>query len=89
MWDEDGNLTESTRANLVVQLEGKRYTPTLRHGLLPGVLRQHLLDRGEIFEASLRVDDLTRAEGLWLINSVRGWIPAGLEVTALAGPGLG
>jgi para-aminobenzoate synthetase/4-amino-4-deoxychorismate lyase len=89
MWDEDGNLTESTRANLVVQLEGKRYTPTLRHGLLPGVLRQHLLDRKEIVEASLRVDDLTRAEGLWLINSVRGWIPAGLEVTALAGPGLG
>ncbi|MBZ0114165.1 MAG: aminodeoxychorismate synthase component I [Thermoanaerobaculia bacterium] len=81
MWDEDGNLTESTWANVVVALDGQRHTPSLHHGLLPGVLRQHLIDRGEIVEASLTVEDLKRAEGLWLINSVRGWIPARLEAS--------
>jgi len=42
-------------------------------GLLPGVLRAELLERGVIAEAVLTLADLRRADGLWLINSVRGW----------------
>ena len=74
LWNERGELTESTIANLVLELEGRRYTPPVSCGLLPGTMRAHLLESGEIAERVLTPADLDRASGVWLINSVRGWI---------------
>ena len=71
--NERGELTESTIANLVLRLDGTHWTPPLDAGLLPGVLRAHLLARGEIRERVLHPVDLERAEEVWLINSVRRW----------------
>jgi para-aminobenzoate synthetase/4-amino-4-deoxychorismate lyase len=85
--NERGELTESTLANVVLDLGGRRFTPSLESGVLPGTLRRHLLDRGEIEERVLPLSDLLRCESLWLINSVRGWIPA--ELTAAASTRLG
>ncbi len=76
--NERGELTESTIANLVVELAGRRLTPPRECGLLAGVLRGELLERGEIEEGVLRPEDLASASGLWLINSVRGWMEARL-----------
>ena len=78
LWNEEGELTESTIANLVVELDGVRVTPPVECGLLAGTLRGELLDRGEIGERIVGVDDLRRATRLWLINSVQGWRPATL-----------
>ena len=71
--NERGELTEGSYQNLVVRLNGKLLTPALGCGLLPGVLRAELLERGIVAEAVLTPDDLQHADGLWLINSVRGW----------------
>lgn len=71
--NERGELTEGSYHNLVLRLDGKLLTPALTCGLLPGVLRGELLERGIIAEAILTPEDLRRADGLWLINSVRGW----------------
>ena len=68
-----GELTESAIANPVVRLNGAHWTPPMECGLLPGVLRADLLARGEIRERILRPEDLRSAEGIYLINSVRGW----------------
>ncbi|OGV41992.1 MAG: aminodeoxychorismate synthase, component I [Lentisphaerae bacterium GWF2_57_35] len=73
LWNERGELTESTRANLVVEMDGRRYTPPLDCGLLPGVFRSELLRTGELVEQILRQDDLHRAQAVYLINSVRKW----------------
>lgn len=70
-------LTESTIANLVVDFDGDRVTPPLFCGLLPGTFREHLLRRGDIREAVVRVEDLKRATGIYLINSVRRWRAVG------------
>jgi len=78
LWNARGELTEFTRGNVVVELDGRRWTPPLECGLLPGVLRAELLACGEIAEGVLRREDLQRATGLWFINSVRGWLPARL-----------
>ena len=75
LWNDRRELTESTLANLVLEIDGKLKTPAFSAGLLPGVYRQHLLDRGEIEEACLCLEDLERADRIWLINSVRGWLP--------------
>ncbi|MBI5483349.1 MAG: aminotransferase class IV [Deltaproteobacteria bacterium] len=71
--NERGELTEGSYHNLVVKLDGRMLTPPLGSGLLPGVLREELLLRGEISERVLLPTDLILADELWLINSVRGW----------------
>ena len=79
LWNEAGEITEATESNIVVSIGGRKITPSLECGLLPGTLRAELLARGEIVEGVITKDDLRRAEQLWLINSVRGWIPVTLR----------
>lgn len=78
LWNQAGELTETTRANLVLRLGGELLTPPVACGLLAGTARAELLDRGEIRERRLTRDDLLRADEILLVNSVRGWIPARL-----------
>lgn len=75
LWNRAGELTESTVANLVVERDGELVTPPVGCGLLAGTFRAELLERGTIRESRLVSEDLERASRLWLINSVRGWIP--------------
>lgn len=72
LWNERGEITEFTRGNVVVELAGRRVTPPLACGLLPGVLRAELLARGKIHEQVVHLADLPQATGIWFINSVRG-----------------
>jgi para-aminobenzoate synthetase / 4-amino-4-deoxychorismate lyase len=74
LWNEAGELTESTIANLVVEIHGAACTPPLDCGLLGGVARAELLDAGTIVERRLTREDLGRATGVWLVNSLRGRI---------------
>jgi para-aminobenzoate synthetase / 4-amino-4-deoxychorismate lyase len=74
--NERGEITEATLANVVVEIDGVRYTPPLASGLLGGTFRGELLACGEIHERVLTRADITRASRLWLINSVREWIDA-------------
>ncbi len=76
LWNERGELTETTIANLVLEIDGTAVTPAQSSGLLPGTLRAELLANRRIQEATVTVEDLDRADSVWLINSVRGWIPA-------------
>jgi len=76
LWNTRGEITESTLANVVVRLDGRYYTPPVECGLLAGVYRGHLLQRGLLRERVLTPDDLRRAEAVYLINSVRGRIRA-------------
>jgi para-aminobenzoate synthetase/4-amino-4-deoxychorismate lyase len=76
--NERGDVTEASIANIVIERDSRKLTPPLSAGLLPGVFRAALLASGAITEAPLRPDDLRRADGIWLINAVRGWVPATL-----------
>jgi para-aminobenzoate synthetase/4-amino-4-deoxychorismate lyase len=76
LWNTRGEITESTLANVVVRVDGRYYTPPVACGLLAGVYREHLLQRGLLRERVLTPDDLRRAEAVYLINSVRGRIRA-------------
>jgi para-aminobenzoate synthetase / 4-amino-4-deoxychorismate lyase len=67
-----GELTESTRANLVFERDGRLLTPPLDCGLLAGTLRAEMIARGELSEAVLPLDALPGCSRLFLANSVRG-----------------
>lgn len=83
LWNEHGQITESTIANVVVQFGRKWVTPPVSCGLLAGTFRQHLLAQGAIREDIITPADLERADQVYLINSVRKWI----KVTLLPGVG--
>ncbi len=76
LWNARGQLTESTRANLVLEIEGQCWTPVIDCGLLAGTYRAELLARGRIHEAELPISALESADRVFLINSVRGWVRA-------------
>ncbi|MGC8840067.1 MAG: aminodeoxychorismate synthase component I [Candidatus Sumerlaeaceae bacterium] len=76
LFNRAGYLTEATIANVVVELDGQLFTPPIECGLLPGVFRSVLIASGKIRERRLSRMELRRADRLWLINSVRGWMSA-------------
>ena len=71
----DGMVTEGSFTSLFVAgEEGVLRTPPASLGLLPGVLREHLLSEGKAREAELTLDDL--AGGFWIGNALRGLMRA-------------
>jgi para-aminobenzoate synthetase / 4-amino-4-deoxychorismate lyase len=81
LWNERGEVTEFTRGNVVVELDGERLTPPVAAGLLPGCLRAELLETGVVREAAVRLEDLERATRVWFVNSARRWLEVSLSVT--------
>jgi para-aminobenzoate synthetase/4-amino-4-deoxychorismate lyase len=72
--NQKGELTETTRANLVLKIDGEYFTPPVSCGLLRGVFREELLSNKKIKEKILYPSDLQKAEKIIAINSVRGFI---------------
>lgn len=71
----DGLLSEGSFTNIFVERDGTLVTP--RPGsLMPGILRQILIDRGEAVEGDVRPADL--ANGFFIGNALRGLIAARL-----------
>jgi para-aminobenzoate synthetase/4-amino-4-deoxychorismate lyase len=76
LWNERGELTESSIANLVVELHGALLTPPVSSGLLAGTFRAELLEEGKIQKSVIRVEDLQNCTSIYIINSVQKWRPA-------------
>jgi para-aminobenzoate synthetase/4-amino-4-deoxychorismate lyase len=74
--DGPGFVTEGSWSNIFVERDGQLLTPPLSLGLLPGVLRAELIDKGRAVESHLRLADL--AGGFFIGNSLRGLVPARL-----------
>ena len=78
-WNERGEITESSIANVVVRIGAQLFTPPVESGLLAGTFRDHLIANGEIKERVITVDDFRSADEVFLINSVRKWVRADLS----------
>jgi para-aminobenzoate synthetase/4-amino-4-deoxychorismate lyase len=78
--NKKGELTEGTRSTLFIEIDGRLFTPALTCGLLPGTLRDELLDlpRAAASETILTPQDLLNADRIYLGNSVRGLVRAEL-----------
>jgi len=78
LWNPKGELTESTIANLVVDIDGELLTPPVTCGLLGGTFRAALLAQGKIRETIICRSDLPHIRRFFLINSLRKWREASL-----------
>ena len=72
LYNQKGEITESTIANVAVDIGGMLCTPPLRCGLLPGTLRAFLLERGDLVEKPITISQLVSCQRVFLLNSVRG-----------------
>lgn len=73
LWNERGELTEASTANVVLELGEGWVTPPVASGLLAGTFRNWLLAAVQIRERILTPADLRAARRIALINSVRKW----------------
>jgi para-aminobenzoate synthetase/4-amino-4-deoxychorismate lyase len=73
---DDGLVTEGSFTNVFVERDGKVLTPPAALGLLPGILRGELIEKGRAVEAELTLSDLV--DGFLIGNALRGLIPARL-----------
>ncbi len=76
--NEKGEITEGSFTNIFVKMNGELKTPSIESGLLPGTLRQSLIEQGKAKEQILTLKDLQSAEEIYVGNSVRGLIKAKL-----------
>lgn len=67
-------MTEFINGNVVLEIDGKLWTPPVKSGLLAGTYRGFLLKQGKISEKTLKLADLNTCTKIWLINSVRKWV---------------
>jgi para-aminobenzoate synthetase/4-amino-4-deoxychorismate lyase len=74
LWNQDGFVTELTRFNVLVCTGGRWQTPPIEQGLLRGTLCQELLRRRLVEEAGLTKHDVSNAQAIAAINSVRGLV---------------
>ncbi|MES0824474.1 aminotransferase class IV family protein [Ruegeria sp. SCP11] len=79
--NERDELCEGTITNLFLHMhDGRCLTPSLSSGVLPGILREELLDNKQVTETTLTLTDLKNASKIYLGNSLRGLIRAELAV---------
>ncbi|WP_420642002.1 aminodeoxychorismate synthase component I [Candidatus Leptofilum sp.] len=80
--NERGELTEASSSNIALLLDGELMTPPVESGMLGGTFRSYLLKNPgghqnpsslHLREKVLTVADLERCDGIYLLNSVRGW----------------
>jgi branched-chain amino acid aminotransferase len=78
--NERGQVAECTSANIFAVLDGAVYTPPLSDGCLAGITREVLLNEVDepgirIAERSLSLDDLYRAEEVFITSTTRDLLP--------------
>ena len=81
LWNINGEVTEGTFLNLAIEENGQWITPPVNSGLLAGIMRQELLDSGEIKEQVITLDELKKAKKIRVFNSVRGICDAILKTS--------
>ncbi|MFI5195903.1 MAG: aminotransferase class IV [Chitinophagales bacterium] len=76
-WDDalisntNGNIIESTIANIFWIHNEVVFTPPLSDGCIAGVMRRYVMERIPVKEKSLSVDELMQADEVFLTNAIK------------------
>lgn len=74
--NEAHQICEGSFTSVFIESGEKLLTPSLRTGILPGILRAELLQTGKAKEANISLTDMTTAEKVYIGNSLRGLMRA-------------
>ena len=78
LYNHHSQITESTIANIALEKNGELLTPPVSCGLLPGVYRSLMLEKGVIRESVLSIKDVLDSPRVFLMNGVRGMHPVNI-----------
>ncbi|UXS67504.1 aminotransferase class IV [Staphylococcus chromogenes] len=82
LYDTNDKILEFDIGNVVVEYEGRCYTPLYEKDFLKGCMRQSLLDQQKLITKHMTLATmrqfLNQGGKLWMINSLRGWVPVKL-----------
>lgn len=67
-----GNIAEGATSNIFIIKDKKIYTPMISDGILPGVVRNWVIENFKVFEKHLNKKDLYSADEVFITNSVLG-----------------
>lgn len=67
-----GNIAEGATSNIFIIKDKKIYTPKISDGILPGVVRNWVIENFEVCEKHLNKKDLYSADEVFITNSVLG-----------------
>ena len=70
-----GHLAEGSISNIFLIKDGRVMTPAPDCGLLPGIMREIVLEACDVEEATYDLDDLHAADEIFCTNSLRGIMP--------------
>ncbi len=70
-----GKLTETSAANLFLVRDGLVMTPGTGCGLLPGIVRNYLLERYTVLETEIAAEEISTCEECFVTNSLMGVMP--------------
>ena len=87
LFNDGGEITESTIANVAVEIDGVLWTPPLRCGLLPGTRRAWMLDHERLRERVITVEEALASPNVFLLNAVRGFQKAHIRDAEGGGQG--
>ena len=73
LWNERGELTQTTVGNIVIEQNGELCTPPLASGVVPGTFRAELLNTEKIKETTLYLEDVLFCGRAWIIDSIYRW----------------
>jgi 4-amino-4-deoxychorismate lyase len=79
----NGFITDSSYANVAFR-KGNQWL-TSATCLLPGTMRQKLIDEGKIREAPIKVEDLSSFDTARLMNSMLEWNGAEIAISSIVG----
>ena len=67
----EGNIIESTIANIFWIKNEAVFTPPLKDGCVAGVMRRHIMEKTPVQEKSLTRDELLSADEVFLTNAIK------------------
>jgi para-aminobenzoate synthetase/4-amino-4-deoxychorismate lyase len=76
--NEQRHVTEGGRSTVWIVRNGRWITPPLKDGVLPGIERARMLADPDLptLEQSITPEDLSEADAVWVVNALRGRLPA-------------
>lgn len=72
--NEKGNVSEGCTTNIFIIKNEKIYTPTIKCGILPGIIRQWIIEKFDVVEKEITKDELLNSDEVFLTNSLVGVI---------------
>lgn len=75
MLNERDEITECSASNILILKDGKLLTPARESGLLMGTTMEILIEKMNVKEERLTIDDLYNASSVFITNSLIGALP--------------